>query len=375
MPAQAASVRHREEGDRSPRPATLRSQPELRQSAGGGDRARSGRDAEPKGSQDTNGNRFRQRIAVGRASTLQVQGERTLPFETDLKLNDEYKARYELNFRQALLRSPQQEFSMSFGVAYRGEVKGAPPGAPPPLGGGPSGASSPSPSGSGLGAPSPLSLPGGASSGTGEQRTTVLQFGQDYARRDRSGAWQLASRLNFGTGLLDATATTDDSADGQFFSWKGEVRRSQVFSPNHRLSLKLSTQLSPDVLMGSEQFKIGNGPKIEGLRVRDDRGDNGIRFALEDRLTLARYDGGQPLFELMPLVDVGYVWNQAGGTAPPDRATEAFSVFGGLGVSWSPGRDSNVGVTVRVPLFYANDIDETAADKDSTLKFSYRQRW
>ncbi len=35
-------------------------------------------------------------------------------------------------------------------------------------------------------------------------KTIVFQFGQDYFRRDRTGAWELRSQFNLGTGLFDA---------------------------------------------------------------------------------------------------------------------------------------------------------------------------
>lgn len=52
-----------------------------------------------------------------------------------------------------------------------------------------------------------------------DSRTRVIKLGQDYLKHDKQGAWVVGSQFSMGTGLFDATKTSESTADGQFFSW------------------------------------------------------------------------------------------------------------------------------------------------------------
>ena len=145
-------------------------------------------------------------------------------------------------------------------------------------------------------------------------RTSVVHFGQDYLKRDRSGAWGLRSQFNLGTGLLDATRREKGEADGQFFSWLGQVQRAQVITRNHLLLLQGSVQLSADSLLGADQFIVGGANSVRGYDQNARFGDNGFRTSIEDRITVLRNDDGSPATQIAPFLDAAAVWNRGENT-------------------------------------------------------------
>ncbi|MHC5720413.1 MAG: ShlB/FhaC/HecB family hemolysin secretion/activation protein, partial [Nostoc sp.] len=126
----------------------------------------------------------------------------------------------------------------------------------------------------------------------GNSRTRVLKFGQDYIRRDVSGAWSLRSLFSVGLDVFNPTINSGNVPDGRFFSWLGQVQRLQAFSPNNFLILQAQVQLTPNGLLPSQQFVIGGGESLRGYRQNVRAGDNGVRFSAEDRQTLMRDETG-----------------------------------------------------------------------------------
>ena len=214
-------------------------------------------------------------------------------FVLDVRGNTEI---YEASFRQPLVRSPREEFALSFGFRFRdGETLIS-------------------------------------DIVTTPSRTSVIQFGQDYIRRDLQGAWALRSQLNLGTGLFDATDLSD-SADGQFLSWLGQVQRVQGISSDNLLIVQGDLQLSADSLLGSEQFVVGGGQSVRGYDQNIRSGDNGFRFSIEDRIALQRDEGGNPIFQIAPFLDLGVVWNQDADT---ETTNDNFLLGTGLGILFNP---------------------------------------
>lgn len=150
------------------------------------------------------------------------------PFD-DLELKGETEL-YELTYRQPILRNPREELALSIGFSHRDGQTFAFGGNPTPFGLGPD--------------------------EDGVSRTSVVRLGQDYLKRDRSGAWLAKSQFNFGTGLFNATENEGPLPDGQFFSWLGQAQRLQQLNRNNLLIVQADVQLSPDSLLPSEQFAM-----------------------------------------------------------------------------------------------------------------------
>ena len=178
-------------------------------------------------------------------------------------------------------------------------------------------------------------------------RTSVLQFGQDYLKRDLSGAWALRSQFNIGTGLFAVTDRPDDQADAQFFSWLGQVQRVQLLNDKHTLIIQGDLQLAGDPLLPSEQFILGGGQSLRGYEQNSLFGDNGFRLSIEDRITVDRDTSGQPKIQVAPFIDMGAVWNNEDNQS--DRE-EDFLIGLGTGVIWEPLPGLNTRLDFAIPL-------------------------
>ncbi|BAY24684.1 polypeptide-transport-associated domain-containing protein [Calothrix sp. NIES-2100] len=214
---------------------------------------------------------------------------------------------YEINYRQPLVRSPREEFALSFGFTYQDGQTFLFDQLPTPFGIGPD--------------------------VNGVSRTSVFKFSQDYVRRDPQGAWYLQSQFSLGTGLFDATINKDPIPDARFFSWLGLIQRVQQLNQNHLLVIQGELQLTPDSLLPSQQFVIGGARSVRGYRQNARSGDNGFRFAIEDRITIERNQAGLSTIELAPFVDLGGVWNQADN--PNKQPNQTFLASAGLGLLWN----------------------------------------
>lgn len=262
------------------------------------------------------------------------------PFDV-LNISGE-SSRYEIDYRQPLIRSPREEFALSLGFALQ-DSQTFRDGDPTPFGIGPD--------------------------EDGRSQTRVIRFGQDYVRRDVMGAWVLRSQLRFGTGLLDATRNDGDDPDGQFFSWLGQFQRIQRLSEDHLLVARLFAQFSPDSLLPSQQFVIGGGQSLRGYRQNVRAGDNGFSFSLEDRITVVRDAAGFPMLQVLPFLDFGAVWNHDDNpNASPDQR---FLVGIGVGAIW----EALPGLTVRVdyglPLVDLNDRGDNIQDDGLYFRVGY----
>ncbi|MEM7793156.1 MAG: ShlB/FhaC/HecB family hemolysin secretion/activation protein [Cyanobacteria bacterium P01_C01_bin.118] len=225
---------------------------------------------------------------------------------------------YELTYRQPLVRNPREEFALSLGFRHRdGETRIA-------------------------------------STDFSSNSATVLQFGQDYLRRDIQGAWALRSQISLGVDWLDATNAPSPQPDSQFVSWLGQVQRAQILNQDHLLILQGDLQLASDTLLGSEQFVTGGRQSVRGYSQNARFGDNGIRLSIEDRITVQRNESGAPIMLLSPFVDMAAVWNTKSGTTVND---DRFLLGTGVGFTYRPVEGLDLRLDVGVPLI---DIDDSA---------------
>ncbi|NER79527.1 MAG: ShlB/FhaC/HecB family hemolysin secretion/activation protein [Leptolyngbya sp. SIO1D8] len=276
--------------------------------------------------------------------TLQLRALFSDSTQTQTSLDiDGYSEFYEASFRQPLIRTPREEFALSLGFAYR-EGQTFLFDSPFPFGIGPD--------------------------DNGISRTSVFKFGQDYIRRDLSGAWALQSQFSFGTGLFNATQNAGSTPDGQFFSWLGQFQRVQRLGVNNLLIVQGSAQLTPNSLLASEQFVMGGGQSIRGFRQNVRSGDNGFRLSVEDRITILRdQETSDPIMQLTPFVDLGYVWNQANN--PNVQPTQRFLAGAGLGIILTPTQGLQMKFDYGVPLVDLSDQNNNIQDNGFYFSVNY----
>ncbi|MEK0179543.1 ShlB/FhaC/HecB family hemolysin secretion/activation protein [Microcoleus anatoxicus] len=249
---------------------------------------------------------------------------------------------FEVSYRQPLVRSPIEEFALSGGLTYQtGRTFVA--GEPTPFGIGPD--------------------------SNGVSTTTAIKLGQDYIRRDPQGVWTLRSQFTIGTSLFDATSNEGSVPDGQFLSWLGQVQRVQRLNNQHLLIVQADLQLSANSLLSSQQFVIGGGQSLRGYRQNVRSGDNGVRFSIEDRITLKRDASGIPKLQLAPFFDAGTVWNVPNN---PNKLTNQTFLAGlGLGVLWEPIPRVNVRLEYALPLVRISDRGDNLQDSGIYFNIIY----
>lgn len=204
----------------------------------------------------------------------------------------------------------------------------------------------------------------------GISQTNVISFGTNYVRRDRLGQWVLRGNLNLGTDLFNATTNSGSIPDGQFISSLGQIQRIHRLSVNHLLVAQLDLQLSLDSLLPSQQFVVGGGQSLRGYRENVRSGDNGFRFSIEDRITVASNKGPntqvrEPILQIVPFIDVGAVWNHAGN--PNELPEQNFLTSTGLGLLLDlPLSQSKTNLQLRIdyaiPLFEIDTFGNTLQD-------------
>ncbi len=198
-------------------------------------------------------------------------------------------------------------------------------------------------------------------------RTSVFQFSQDYWKRDRQGAWGLRSQFNLGTGLWAATNRSDGEADGQFFSWIGQVQRTQVIDRDNLLLLQASLQASPDSLLGADQFIIGGATSVRGYSQNARFGDNGFRASVENRTTVLRNEDGSPATQIAPFLDMAAVWNNQGNTS------EQRQLLGtGVGVITNLVKNVQARLDVGIPLMKVDELGDSNQSAFIYFSMDYR---
>ena len=162
-------------------------------------------------------------------------------------------------------------------------------------------------------------------------------------------------RSQFSLGLNAFDATNGPEPNGQFFSWLGQVQRVQRLGANQLLIAQGDVQLASDPLLPSQQFVIGGGQSVRGYRQNLRSGDNGVRFSLENRIALQRNAVGNPIFQLAPFLDAGWVWNHSSN--PTTLSNETFLASVGLGVIIEP----LAGLVLRGRLWNSIDLQQRSA--------------
>ncbi|WP_413160313.1 ShlB/FhaC/HecB family hemolysin secretion/activation protein [Capilliphycus salinus ALCB114379] len=257
------------------------------------------------------------------------------------------QARYELAYRQPIIRNPREELALSLSFAIQNGQTFVFEDVPRPFVIGPD--------------------------EDGNSRTRVIKFGQDYLKRDSEGSWSLRSQFNFGIDVFDATVNDSPIPDSRFFSWLGQVQRVQLVSADHLVIIRGDLQLTADSLLPAEQFVIGGGKSVRGYRQNLRTGDNGFRFSIEDRITLRRNSAGDPIIQISPFFEMGSVWNQIDN--PNKLPRQTFLVSTGFGFLWDPFLGVN-GMSLRLdygfPLVDFRDRGDNIQDDGIYFSINYR---
>jgi hemolysin activation/secretion protein len=244
----------------------------------------------------------------------------------------------ELTYRQPLFRSPLSEFALSWGLAIQDErsiFNGFPNN-------------------------------NGVNDADGSLRTRVAKFGQDYSSSDSGGNWTLRSTFNLGLNSFGATINPKPIPDSRFFSWQGQVQRVQRLTQDNYAIAQFGFQITPDSLVGNQQFNLGGDRAVRGYRQNIRSGDNGIVFSLEDRTVIGRNSAGQANLQFSASADAAKVWTTNGEPIDGD-----FLASVGIGFIWEPLPKLTARVEYGIPLVSIRDRGNSFQDAGFNFSISY----
>ncbi len=134
------------------------------------------------------------------------------------------------------------------------------------------------------------------------------------------------------------------------------------------LIVGLDLQLTPNSLLPSQQFVIGGVQTVRGYRQNARSGDNGVRFSIENQITVLRNEAGLATLLLSPFIDLGAVWNQSDNPNNLFLPRQRFLSSGGLGLLWQPIPNFNVRLDYGIPFVNLSDRGNNV--QDSGFHFS-----
>jgi hemolysin activation/secretion protein len=235
---------------------------------------------------------------------------------------------YQLTFRQPIVLKPNAEFALGLTASRRESQTSI------------------------LGENFPLSR--GANS-RGETKLSTLSFFQDWVTRGNNRIFAARSDFNFGVDAFDATVN-NSGPDSRFFSWQGQAQFVQRLDNNNTLLLmRGNMQLTPDELVGLEQFGLGGLQSVRGYRQDARLTDNGVLGTVELRLPISWVSNNNRRISLVPFVDGGVGWNNGNNDAPTPNALASV----GLGLQASFGKDLTMRFDYAMPLVEIDSRDRT----------------
>ncbi|NEP38228.1 MAG: BamA/TamA family outer membrane protein [Okeania sp. SIO2H7] len=250
------------------------------------------------------------------------------PFERlDIQSNSHT---YELTFRQPIIQTPRQEFSVGVGATRRDSQTSV------------------------LGENFPLSA---GANDDGETKLSILQFFQDYQLRGDNQVLALNSQFNIGLGILDATVNSDEP-DSRFFYWRGQGQWVRELATDTLLVVGGDVQLSPSELVPLERFGLGGYRSVRGYRQDTRLTDNGVLGTVELRLPVPWVSGKNRLFQVVPFIDGGVAWNSDGEEVSGTNALAAV----GVGLQVKLWDRINMRLDYGIPLVDVDSRDRTAQE-------------
>ena len=239
------------------------------------------------------------------------------------------------NLRQPLLRSPNQEFTLSFGLDLRRRrtfLQGE-----------------------------PFAFPLGGQDG--QSNTTVLKFSQDWVNRNTKSVLAARSQFNLGIDAFDATISNTEP-DGKFFAWQGQLQWVQQLSARNLMVARVGGQFTPNQLLSLEQFSLGGVNTVRGYQENQLITDSGILGSIEFRVPLTKNPN---TLQLTPFFDFGTGWNHEEPESDPATLASL-----GLGLNCSVASQLNLNLDYGIPLIAVDDEGDSIQEHGVHFSLSYQ---
>jgi hemolysin activation/secretion protein len=165
---------------------------------------------------------------------------------------------------------------------------------------------------------------------SGRTRVLALRLFQEWTKRSPRDVLALRSQFNLGLGVFDATINPEPP-DSRFFNWRGQAQYVRLLAPDTLFIVRSDLQLATDPLVPLEQFALGGQQSVRGYRQDVLLTDNGFFASAELRLPILRVKKVKGVLQIVPFVDFGVGWNNAGGAPNPEQNT---LIGVGVGLQW-----------------------------------------
>jgi len=199
----------------------------------------------------------------------------------------------------------------------------------------------------------------GMTNGVGN--VSALRFLQEWVQRSQTSVFAVRSRFSVGLNVLGASANNGQVADGQFFSWLGQLQAVQRMEQWGGLQFleRMDMQVASDRLYPLEQMPVGGRFSVRGYRENTLVRDNAFMVSGEARLPVLRFTNGEDRLQLAGFADYGNAWNAKGTTGDPHSLVSV-----GLGVRWNllPKERVRTEVYWGVPLNFVATPEQNLQD-------------
>jgi hemolysin activation/secretion protein len=239
------------------------------------------------------------------------------------------------NLSQPLQRSPNQEFTFSFGLDLsrrRTFLQGE-----------------------------PFAFPLGGQDG--QSNTTVLKFAQDWVNRNTKSVLAARSQFNIGIDAFDATINNTEP-DGRFFAWQGQFQWVQQLSARNLMVARIGGQFTPNQLLSLEQFSLGGVNTVRGYQENQLITDSGILGSIEFRIPLTKDPN---TLQLTPFFDFGTGWNNEEPESDPATLASL-----GLGLNCSIASQLNLNLDYGIPLIAVDNEGNSIQENGVHFSLSYQ---
>ncbi len=264
------------------------------------------------------------------------------PFNAlDINASSRY---YELTVRQPIIQTPNQEFALGLTAARRESEALFLEGLQIPF-------------------PSP-----GADE-RGRTRISVVQFFQDWTRRNNNEIIAARSQFSLGIGALNATIN-ESQPDSRFFSWRGQGQWVRLLARDTLLLVRADVQLADRPLVPLEQFGLGGINSVRGYRQDALLTDSGAFASAELRLPIYRLQRQKLVVQVAPFIDVGTTWNSSSiETGNTSQSNTLASL--GLGLRCQLGDDFTARLDWGIPLIDISSGDKTWQENGLYFSVNY----
>ena len=226
-----------------------------------------------------------------------------------LEINSDYQ-KYSFRFRQPIIQTPLQEFSLGLDIDHQKSKTVYLDG---------------------------LAFPSRGSDTNGRTNISTIRFSQEWVGRTPTQVLSARSQFDWGVEAFGTTRPFDievnpDTPYSNYFLWRGQGQWVKLLADDTLFVFRSDIQLADRPIVSLEQFSLGGIGNVKGYRQNSLLTDNGIFVGMELRFPVYRFPKDKFVVQLVPFLHYGQGWNSGDDSDPP--INELSSVGLGLQVQY-----------------------------------------